>query len=225
MPTLTRLLFRPAWPVVLLVLLSLAAAPAQGQVDRWGVKAGVTAMTAGGDGLADEGIGRNTGFVVGGTARISVAGRLSLRPELLLVRKGWTASFRSFRGTNITTTVTLDYLELPVLADVEIVSIWGVTTHVHAGPTVGIKIHRGMETEGEGQEGPPDDNISRTEIGLAGGMGARGKIGAQTVRLSVRYRRSLTNVNEQQVDTPAGRSSSPPPIRLRGLSVAIGLVF
>lgn len=224
MPVPSRLLPRLVWPILLIVLL-LAAAPAQGQIDRWGLKAGVTSMTAGGDALVNDGIGRTTGFLVGGTASAGLVGPLSLRVEVLLLQKGWTASFRSVRGEDISTTLTLDYLELPVLADVEIVSIWGITTHVHAGPTVGIKIHRGVETEGEGQGEPPDDNISRTEIGLAGGMGARGTFGAQTVRLSVRYRRSLTNVNERRVQTLYGRSSSPPPIRLRGLSVAIGFVF
>lgn len=150
MPVPTRLLPRPAWPVVLLVLLPLAAAPAQGQIDRWGLKSGGTSMTADGEGLIDEGIGRTTGFVVGGTARISVTGRLSLRPELLLVRKGWTASFRSFRGKDITTTVTLDYLELPVLADVAVGSVGGVTGRLHAGPTLGVRVRSGMDPEPEG---------------------------------------------------------------------------
>ncbi len=226
MPATPRLLPRPAWPVVLIVLLPLLAAPAQGQIDRWGLKAGATSMTAGGEGLADEGIGRTTGFLVGGTARAGLVGRLSLRAELLYLRKGWSATVRTFQGEPTTSTLTLDYLELPVLADVAIGSVWGVTGRVHAGPTLGIRVHSGVDTEGDAPSTDPDDTLRRTEVGIAVGGSASGSVGAQTLQLDVRYQLSLTNINEPSPQqTLDDQNDSPSTIRLRGLSVALGLVF
>lgn len=123
MPTVPRPRSRPAWPVVLLVLLPLVATPAQGQIDRWSLQVGGSSMTAGGDGLVvDEGVGRTMGFLVGGTAATGLVGPLSLRAELLFLQKGWTASVRTFEGEMHSSTTTFDYLELPVLADVAIES-------------------------------------------------------------------------------------------------------
>ena len=224
MPTLTRLLFRPAWPVVLLVLLSLAAAPAQGQIDRWGVKAGVTAMTAGGEGLVDDGIGRTTGFLVGGTTTTGLVGPVSLRAEFLFLQKGWTASFRTLEGEMRNSTVTLDYLELPVLADVAVGSVGGITGRLHAGPTVGVRVRSGVDPGPEGGGADLNETTNRTLVGLALGGSASGSIGAQALQLDVRYQLSLTNVNDRQLRTSDGQTTTPT-IRLRGLSVAVGVVF
>jgi len=178
-------------------------------------------MTGTGEGLEEEFIGRNTGFLIGGTTQIGLVGPLSLRPELLFVRKGWSADF----GT-VSSTVNLDYLEFPVLADVAVASIWGVATHVHLGPTFGVKVNSGVDVDGDFRGDPPDDMISRTEISLAVGGSAGTEIGTQTLRLDVRYRLSLTNINERRVVQGDGTlSDTPSTIRNRGLSVAVGVVF
>jgi len=227
--TVRRLLSIPrsTW-ILLLVGVLLLPAPAHGQIDSWGVKAGVTSMTGSGEGLLDEGLGRNTGFLIGGTAQIGIVDFLSVRPELLLVRKGWSASFRSVRGNDISTTVNLDYLELPLLADAEIATIRGITTHVQAGPTLGVMIHSGESVEGNTEGVPktdPGDAFKQSEIGLAVGGGASGEVGGQSIRVDVRYRLSLTNINERQVLTPDGLSDSPPTIRNQGFSIAVGIEF
>lgn len=65
--------------------LFLAPSSAHGQIDGWGVKAGITSMTGRGDGLLEEKVGRTPGVLIGGATRIGVTGPLSLRPELLFV--------------------------------------------------------------------------------------------------------------------------------------------
>ena len=215
---------RLVWIIFVAALPLLAPSTARAQFERWGVKAGVSSMTGTGEALAEEGIGRNTGFLIGGTATIGLAGPLSLRPELLFVRKGWT-----FTLGDTGSTINLDYLELPVLADVAVASIWGFATHVHLGPTFGVTVNRGVDVDGgDGNlpETDPGGTLSRTEVGLAVGGSTSTEIGPRTVRLDVRYRLSLTNVNERRDRQADGtRSDSPPTIRNRGLAIAVGLVF
>ena len=206
--------------------LLLAPAPAQAQVEHFGLKAGVTSMTGDGEGLLNEELGRRTGFTVGGTVQVGIAGRFSLRPELLFVRKGWTASGRTRAGESITTTVTLDYLELPVLADVRVVSVGRVSVHAVAGPTVGLRVRSGASVEGADiPDGDPGETLDRAEVGLAAGLGASAKVGGPTVRLGVRYRRGLFNINDRPEQTPDGERGSPPFIRNQGVSVAVGVAF
>lgn len=61
-------------------------------------------------------------------------------------------------------------------------------------------------------------------VGLAVGGSASGSIGGQALRLDVRYQLSLTNVNDRQLRTADGRTTTPT-IRLRGLAVSVGVVF
>ena len=212
---------------VLIALLPLGSSPAHAQVDSWGVKVGVTSMTGSGEGLLDDGLGRNTGIVVGGAVQIGIAGRLSLRPELAYVQKGWTAHSRSAQGEEIRTTAALDYLELPVIADVRIASVHGVSAHAVAGPTVGVRVR--SEATGEGGDVSTladfGDTIDRTEVGLAAGGGVRGSVGGQALRLDVRYRLSLLNINDRREQTPDGLSDSSPFIRNQGVSIAAGVEF
>jgi hypothetical protein len=214
---------RLVWIIFVAALPLLVPSPARAQFERWGVKAGVSSMTGTGEALAEEGIGRNTGFLIGGTATIGLAGPLSLRPELLFVRKGWT-----FTLGDTGSTINLDYLELPVLADVEVVSIRGVDTHAQVGPTFGVMVNSNVNLSGDDgtvQETDPSDTLSRTEVGLAVGGSTSTEIGPRTVRLDVRYRLSLTNVNERRVRQADGTFSDSPTIRNRGLSISVGLVF
>jgi opacity protein-like surface antigen len=212
---------------LLVALLSFGSVPAHAQVDSWGVTAGVTSMTGSGDGLLDDGLGRNTGILVGGSVQVGVAGRVSLRPELTYVQKGWTTNFRSAQGEKIRTTVALDYLELPVIADVRLVSVREVSVHAVAGPTVGVRVR--SEAAGEGGDVSTlsefGDRIDRTEVGLAAGGGVQGTVGGQVLRLDVRYRWSLLNINDRRVQTPGGLSDSSPFIRNQGGRLRLGSNF
>jgi len=203
--------------LLFVVLLSASATPVHAQLEGWGVKAGVTSMTESAEDPLET--DRNTGFVVGGTAQIGVAGPFSVRPELLFIRKGW-----SFRLGRSASTVNLDYLELPVLAAVELPAIRSLTPHLMAGPTFGVKVHESINLDPEPDHavGPAQDSISDTEVAFAVGVGASGEV----VRFDVRYQISLTNVNELRPVQPDGtRSDSPPMTRNRGLSVTLGLMF
>jgi len=203
----------------LFVALSLCVSPAHAQFESWGLTAGVTSMTGTGEGLGD--VDRRTGFTVGGTVQMDVAGPLSLRPELLFIRKGW-----SFEFGEVESTVTLDYFEVPVLADVAVASIRDATLHVVAGPTVSVMVNSGVSVDVDpSNDLDPSDTLSRTEVGFAVGTGARGQLGPQTVRLDVRYRLSLSNINEQRPLVDGDRADSAPTIRNRGLSVTVGLAF
>jgi len=90
----------------------------------------------------------------------------------------------------------------------------------------GVVVNSGMNVDGENESTDPSDTLSRTEVGLTMGGSASTEICPRTVRLDVRHRLSLTNINERRVGLPDGTlSDSPPTIRNRGLSISVGLVF
>jgi len=213
--------------VGLTALFLLAPSPAWGQIDSWGVKAGVTTMTSRGDILLEKNLGRTTGFLVGGTAQIGVAGPFSVRPELMIVRKGWSLDFRDAQNNEATSTITLDYLELPVLATVELPGTQLVTPVVFLGPTFGLKVNSDLDTSVDLERANylPGESISSTEVGLAVGGGARVEAGGPEVSIDVRYQRSLSNINAQAVVGPDGQTREPPTIHNQGFFVAVGVAF
>lgn len=184
-------------------------------------------MTSRGDVLLEENLGRVTGFLFGGTVDLGVAGPFSVRPELMFVRKGWSLDVRDAQNNQATSTITLDYLELPVLATVELPGTQLVTPEVFVGPTFGLKVNSDFDTSVDLERGSyvPGESIRSTEVGFAVGSAARLGIGGPEILIDARYQRSLSNVNDQPVMGPGGQTIEPPTIRNQGFSVAVGVAF
>lgn len=303
MPTVPRLRSRPAWPIVLLVLLPLIAAPAQGQIDRWGVKAGVTSMTTGGDGLVDEGVGHTTGPLVQPTARIIPSaptdhrgierddlsqrararpraqsnavdlspglsiglnfatfggdeaetiqtllrrlpdvtetdegrrtgllvgaflvadfdGPVDLRPGMRYIQKGNQTEFsiRTDEGATESGSVTVKaaYIEIPILAQVDLPAAGPVVPHLLAGPTLGFSVNTAADARlgGESQSINVGDDFGGNAISLEFGAGADVAVGAATIVANARFGFGLSEV-------PGVRFSA----RNRGVIATVGIIF
>lgn len=214
---------------LVLSMAALSASPAFGQLDiKPGVRVGGNFATLGGDDaelvftLGDQGqeipIDRRTGFMVGGYALIDFAGPFALQPELLYVQKGAQVETEfSFQGQTqtITSTLQLSYLELPVLAKLQVPLSGPVSPNVFAGPSVGINVASSQETESGGQSESEDVEVSGTDFGLTVGAGVDVGLGVGTVNVDLRYGLGLSNI-------PSEGDAS---VKNRGIGVTAGLTF
>jgi len=189
---------------LLMVLLAFTATPATGQMNgvdfKPGVRAGVDFMTAGGDDAPDD-ADRRTGFLAGAFVEVEFGGPFALQPELLYTQKGWSRE-GDVRGTTITSTVKLDYIEIPVLAKFQLPLGGPFSPSLFAGPAVGFNASAEREVEGGGQSQTNDisDQVSSTEFGLVFGVGGDFGIGAGTITVDARYNLGLTSVDDTDAD-------------------------
>lgn len=103
----------------------------------FGAKAGANFASISGD-LTDNIDGR-TSFNVGAVASIGISKKFSIQPELVYSAQGGTASIE---GQDFT--IKLDYINVPVLADFNIVK--GLS--IQAGPQIGFNITSEVDTDG-----------------------------------------------------------------------------
>lgn len=180
-----------------------------------GVRAGVNSMILSGDDTDD--LDRRTGFMVGGFALVDFAGPFALQPELMYVQKGATQE-ESIGGTTITGTTKLDYIEIPVLAKVQLPVQGGFSPHLFAGPTLGFTVTAEAKTEGGGESETEDlsDEASETDVGLALGGGLDVNLAAGTLMIDVRYGLGLSNIDDTEGDQSVNN---------QGYMITVGFAF
>lgn len=191
-------------PVVLAFILVLSAAPASAQVSiEPGVKIGGNLATWRGDdvsalSIVNSGIDlkRRTGLLIGGFALVDFAGPFALQPELLYVQKGakieGTAAFGDAL-TDVSTTYKVDYLELPVLAKLQIPVVGPASPNVFAGPAFGVKLSERIEMEQWDASGR-EDAIKNTDVEFVIGGGMDVGLAAGTLAVDLRYAMGMSNI-------------------------------
>lgn len=129
------------------VALFVMATPAHAQASaRIGILAGMNAAAISGEG---ETLDRRMALVIGGYLVKPLTGGLSLRPELLYSQKGGKDSY-SDEDISVSSTLKLDYLDIPILLQYEGRTARGITPHVHAGPSFAIKARCAYEGSTDG---------------------------------------------------------------------------
>lgn len=206
---------RQTFLLFLLAGLLGALTTAKGQVDsQVGLRLGATSMTMEGD---DAIQGRRTGWIAGGFARFNLPGRFFLQPELLYVQKGAEGRPDAIVIPEIeSVTYEADYVELPLLAGVEIpTGSSRITSNLFAGPTVGYNVafNREVELTGQAQSAILMDP-KPFEAGLSVGIGGDVALGAPTISIDARYQLGLTDVIEADGE-----------VRNRGFIISTGVVF
>ena len=113
------------------LLVSFSNLNAQGF--SFGAKAGANFANLTGDGV--EGLSSRTGFHLGAVAHIGISEKFGIQPELIY----------SQQGTKLAnnTTLKLDYLNIPILADISIIQGFSL----QAGPQFGININDSIESD------------------------------------------------------------------------------
>lgn len=126
--------------VAALAVFSLTASNAQGV--SIGAKGGLNLANVNGDG-SEEVDGRTT-FHIGGVVNLEISELFAIQPEVIYSAQGFTQKFTEFEGESFESIVKLDYLNIPILADITVVE--GLS--IQGGPQFGININSEVEVDG-----------------------------------------------------------------------------
>jgi hypothetical protein len=200
----------------LALLLSCGIATAHAQQRHFGGKIGPTIATVHDSVDQNAGYGRRVSLGGGGFVVLPLGGRISVQIEGLFTPKGGKLQ----EQTDVTTTLILDYFEIPLLGRIAVTRSPSHSFHVFGGPSAGLRINAKQQVAYTGsaiKSGFSDDiraDVERFELGLIAGGGV--DVGSHGV-IDARYFWGLTDINRHASD---GNH-----IRNRGLTVLIGLRF
>lgn len=133
-----------------------------------GISAGLTSSTFEGDDA--EGAESNTGFMAGGFVAIPLGEIISVVPGAYYVQKGAEFSDPDFPDDDFS--VTLGYLEIPLLLSVAVVGDdrpFGV--NLFAGPEIAFRLSCSEDFGDDSVDCQDDDDIKGTDFGLIAGAG------------------------------------------------------
>ncbi|WP_299683695.1 porin family protein [uncultured Dokdonia sp.] len=145
----------------------------------FGAKAGANFASISGD--LTEDIDGRTSFNAGVVANIGISEKFSIQPELVYSAQGGTANIE---GEDFT--IKLDYINVPVLADFNIVK--GLS--IQAGPQIGFNITSEVDADGGESSEIESENI---EFSLA--AGAQYKLD-QGLFFQARYGLGITDTSD-----------------------------
>lgn len=158
---------------------------------KFGIKAGINLSNMFVDEVSDENmkVGLNAGFF----AKLPLARGFSIQPELLYSSKGAKQNYNNFISGEGEYRFNLNYIELPVLAVVNI----GKNFNIHAGPYIAYLASVNIKDLND--DGTIDniadldaDNFQRFDYGLAGGLG----IDIQNFVIGARYNYGLREIGK-----------------------------
>jgi len=183
--------------IVLLFAFSIATKAAGVSL---GVKGGMAISSLTGD-FVDEleeeieaELDSKTSFTGGVFADLGLSEKIGLQPEILYISKGAEASEEEGKVT-----ISVNYLEIPVLLKLKIPASPGFMFQILAGPSIGMKLDaKGVvESEEEGtEEVDLNDDIKSMAMGISFGAGFGIKMGGSILTLDGRYSMDLTSVAE-----------------------------
>jgi outer membrane protein with beta-barrel domain len=164
--------------LTVLVILGMTVTNAQTPTFRWGPTAGVNFSGANGD--IDD-IDSRTGFRAGVVASLEISELFSVQPEVVYSMRGW-------KEQNLT--IKIDYVEVPVMADFEIVD--GLS--LQGGPIIGFNI---SAEQVNGMTVDIQDNVESVSFSAAIGAQYELPIG---LFFNVRYDTGINNINANDND-------------------------
>lgn len=158
------------------------------------------------------------GFNAGIFAKLPITTGFSIQPELLYSVKGAKDTYSNFVQGDGEYRFNLNYMELPVLAVVNITPNF----NIHAGPYLGYLVSANVkDVNSDGTiEGATDlkaDNFNRWDVGLAGGVG----FDVSAFTLGARYNYGLSNIGKSGSLSGDLTKNS----KNAGVSVYIGFAF
>lgn len=216
------------YAIGILVLSSILAAPdmlsAQEQQtanetkvnSKFGIKGGINLTNLYVDNASDENM--KLAFNAGIFTKLAVAKGFSIQPELLYSSKGSKLTYSNFLQGSGEYRFNLNYLELPVLAVVNL----GKNFNIHAGPYVGYLLSaniKDVDNNGtiNGVKELNADNFERFDYGVAGGLG----FDIENFSIGARYNYGLNEIGKTNNLSGQLTKNS----KNAGLSVYIGIGF
>lgn len=183
-------------PFAIIGMFVLASSPAFALQDSplsLGPKVGLTYSTLTGD-ETDE-LGYKLGFSGGAFLAYAFGDWFTLQPEVLYSQKGAQESHDTLSG-ELTNTVSMDYIEIPLLAVLTIPTQSRWTPKLFAGPAFGILISAEQKAERAGEERTADikDDLEDFEVGIVFGGGVDVEVGPGAITADLRYNWGVTNI-------------------------------
>jgi opacity protein-like surface antigen len=175
-------------------LVACAATASAQDTSAIGVKAGVNFTTLSFDDDGPETSWR-TGLVAGLFASVPVNARLAIQPEFLYARKG------TRLGNNAEATLTIDYFEVPVLADVRL-NNGPARVSLVLGPSLGVRSRARLAVGDESIDFA--DVLERVDVGLVAGLA----VTSGRFVIDGRYTRGLRRVASDEDDRATNRALS-----------------
>lgn len=160
---------------------------------KTGIKGGVNLTNLYVDDVQDENM--KAGLNIGLFAKFPVTKGFSIQPELLYSSKGSRLSYNNAFG-NGAYRFNLNYVEIPVLAVINI----GKVFNIHAGGYAGYLASANIKEEDESIENNEvanlnEDDFNRVDYGLVGGVG----LDIDNFGIGVRYDKGLNRVSNSSV--------------------------
>jgi hypothetical protein len=200
--------------------LFVAGSEARAQDISYGVKAGVNLATLSFDPSTipslpsnppiEMNTGTRIGLVAGGFATIPLGARFAVQPEGLFSQKGAT-----LQDPGVDATITINYLEVPILAKYVLAQGDDRTFHVFGGPSIAFKLSAEASAEAGGETIDVDtsDDVETIDFGVVLGGG----LDFGRLTLDGRYTFGFSNLS--------GDSEDPQKARNRVISVMAGIKF
>jgi len=164
----------------------------------------------------DSRIGLNIAAIL----NVGITEEFSIQPELNFLQKGYKVE-TDFLGDEIENKITLNYLEVPILAKYAFGSET-IQGFVLGGPAVGYAISGKFKTEENGESNEEDvdfeeDGIKRLDFGFDLGGGPGIVTESATIFVDIRYLFGIANIGDEDFNDGS--------IRNRGLNIAVGALF
>ncbi len=194
-------------------VLAFGPVAARSEVTGFGLKAGVAMSNIFGKDVYDQRF--RVGFSYGVFMTYGLGRRFAIQPELLYVMKG--SRYVNGQGSDAyRETMSLEYVEAPILARYDLPLFRKFRTHVFAGPAPAMKIRARVDARfaGESQQ-ETLDNIMGVDVGLVAGAGVEVPTGSGRITFDVRYTAGLTTLSKEPDDD----------IRNGAVSFLVGYVF
>jgi hypothetical protein len=184
------------------------------QGSRFGIKAGGSYTTFVGkdvDSDTDSKLGWHGGLVAG----LGITDKFSIQPEVLYSMKG-IQSQASFNGTTVTGTQTMHYVDVPVLAKVQLGQLF-----LEAGPQAGVLVSAkaAYESNQMSFNASNKSSFKDFDLGYALGLGAETASG---LMLGLRYNGGFSDIAKSQ---SFGSVTLQPRARNSALQLYVGYMF
>lgn len=187
------------WAAVFILVLMPTAAWADERVPgnervRIGAQISLGANSVGGPGTKDEAISYSwkPGFSAGAVARLRALSFLAAQVELAFATRGTDYNIVTMGDGSLSMT----YIEMPVLLQVSLPSSRALVPHLLLGPSFGLRLDA-KNVMPNGRVIDISNRVERMNVGLLLGLGTSVRLwGADTLLFDIRYYQGLRNFNE-----------------------------
>lgn len=190
------------------------------QESEWGIKAGVNLSNFYSDEVDDQNM--RVGYHGGVYFKAHLLDFLAIQPEIMYVTRGSTTKYNSPFLGSYEFSQELNYIEIPVLAVLNITK----KLNVHAGPYAAVLLNAQLENETENSffdfvKEIDDADFKRIDYGFAAGIGLE----FDFLRFGARYNVGLQEIGDAEDGSVVGFANNINNSKNAAISFYVGLSF